>query len=179
MEVDGGRFNCNIETEYENHDELHRPCGLQHEVFASIVTLTLLGKVRKSFFSYELLDSFDKLSSISLFSYDSLKMVNLLEEEHHRFQHLLEDGLTVDQALRLMKLKEVPKTGAHNYNELRIIWEENNCQTLLDVLKIYNSQKVQPGCLAVAKMSKFYNDEHIDLFKQCLTAPGVARELVF
>lgn len=52
-------------------------------------------------------------------------------------------------------------------------------RTMKDYLAYYNKLDVLPFCQAVSKMLHFYTARNIDPFKTCISAPGVARELVF
>lgn len=78
-----------------------------------------------------------------------------------------------------MNIKTPPLTGQANYQRLREIWEERGMRTMKDYLAYYNTLDVLPFCLAVSKMLQFYTARNIDLFKTCISAPGVAREIVF
>lgn len=51
--------------------------------------------------------------------------------------------------------------------------------TMKDFLAYYNNLDVLPFCQAVSKMLHFFSARNIDLFKTCISAPGVARENVF
>lgn len=110
----------------------------------------------------------------------SLKNGNVLEEEYTRYRKLIEiDKYSESVALKKMNLKQKPLTGRENYEKLRAIWEEQNMQTMCDYLMYYNNLDVLPFCKAVMKMLQFYMSRKIDLFKTCISAPGVAREIVF
>lgn len=78
-----------------------------------------------------------------------------------------------------MNLKTPPLTGQANYQRLREIWEERGMRTMKDYLAYYNNLDVLPFCQAVSKMLHFYTARNIDLFKTCISAPGVAREIIF
>ena len=46
-------------------------------------------------------------------------------------------------------------------------------RTMRDYLIYYNNLDVVPFCKAVTKMLEFYMSREIDLFKTCISAPGV------
>ena len=49
----------------------------------------------------------------------SVKRCNVLEEEHTTFQELIDQGKTKQEALQILHLTEVPKTGPENYQWLQ------------------------------------------------------------
>ena len=141
-------------------------------------------ELHKSYFPYEFLTSFAKLDHTELPPYDaffsSLKNCNVLEEEYSRYKTFIEvDKFAENVALKKMNLKRKPLTGREIYRELCAIWRERGMRTMRDYLIYYNNLDVVPFCKAVTKMLEFYMSREIDLFKTCISAPGVAREIVF
>jgi hypothetical protein len=65
------------------------------------------------------------------------------------------------------------------YEYCQKMWEEHNMQTLGDFLCWYNLLDVIPFCEALEKMWNFYVNMKVDIFKDCISIPGVARKLVF
>ncbi len=122
---------------------------------------------KKSFFPYEWLTSADKLQQQYLPSYEefysSLKKANVLEMEYSRW-----DGKG-----------DAPPTGQENYEHLKQIWLELNMTTMKDFLVYYNNLDVGPFVLAVEKMKNFYCDLGVDPFKNAISVPGIARQLLF
>ena len=52
-------------------------------------------------------------------------------------------------------------------------------QTFRDFLRWYNDLDVETFVEAVIKMMEFYHSQDIDLFKDAITVPGIARRLIF
>ena len=66
-----------------------------------------------------------------------------------------------------------------NYKKLQDIWQKENMQTFADFLKWYNNLDVLPFVKATEKLSEFYFQEKIDIFKECISVPGIARKMLF
>ncbi len=124
----------------------------------------------KSYLPYEWLDSVDKLKEPFLPTYDafysSLKNVNTLEAEHAAWQ---EGG----------RVGAEPKTGQENYEDLLKIWIDRGMTTFRDFLEFYNNLDVGPFVTAVTRFQEFYKENHLDVFKVAISAPGLARQLLF
>ena len=116
----------------------------------------------KGFFPYEWFDHCNKLDFTELppaeAFYSSLKGYNVLEKDYMDYMNLLNGGKTQEQALKSLKLKEVPKTLAQNYEFLKEIWRTESMTTFKDFLKWYNDKDVLPTVTAVSNMVKFYHD---------------------
>ena len=65
------------------------------------------------------------------------------------------------------------------YRECQRVWEENGIQNLGEFLKYYNNLDVQPFLSAIAEQSKFYNKNHIDMFKDGIGVPGLTLRYLF
>ena len=52
-------------------------------------------------------------------------------------------------------------------------------QTFTDFLRWYNDLDVGPFVEAVMKMMSFYHSKGINLFKDAITVPGIARKMIF
>lgn len=102
-------------------------------------------------FPYEYFDSFDKLKETKLPPYS-------------QFFSQLKDDFVCTRA---------------EYAELLQVWEKEGMETLYDFLVWYNDLDTAPGVEAVQKMLELYHNKGIDLFKESVSAPGVARKLIF
>ena len=51
--------------------------------------------------------------------------------------------------------------------------------TMLDYLKYYYSLDVGPILKAIEAFKTFFIDQHIDIFKNCISVPGIARKMLF
>ena len=138
---------------------------------------------RKGYFPYEFLDSPTKLTSNCLppmeAFYSSLKGHNVLEEEHLRYQKLIDEGLPEDQVLKKLKIDQPPPTKEVVYLSMQRVWEDNNMTTFADFLRWYNDLDVAPFVEAAQKMQDFYRQKSVDVFKESLSVPGIARKLLF
>ncbi len=79
------------------------------------------GPERKGYFPYEKLTSYDVLEEQAFPSYNDfyskLKNCNTLESERLRFERLLTEGLTQEEALEKMGLTCIPLSGQEEYQE--------------------------------------------------------------
>ena len=64
------------------------------------------------------------------------------------------------------------------YNLVKQTWQENNWQTLRDLLIFYNMIDVGPFVEAITKMKAPYLEEGLDIFKTTFSISGVARLLM-
>ena len=139
--------------------------------------------MKKSYFPYEYFTSIDILNNTHLPEYDkfysSLKNCNVLEEEYNTYNKLLMEGLSQDEALKKMQLDFVPNSGKENYDELCQIWESEKMETFRDFLIYYNNLDTKPFVEGVEKLIAFYHNENVDIFKESITLPGVARKLLY
>ena len=104
---------------------------------------------RKSHFPYEMVTSFDVLERVGpcppYESFESkLKGHNTLEGDRLRYDEMLGRGMTSEEALRRLDLKEVQPTGLQEYQTLRMQWERQGMTCLGDLLRAYNIQDVKP-----------------------------------
>ena len=139
-------------------------------------------KVTKGFFPYEYLDSDDKLNDKELPSYEAfysrLKRGNVLSITHDKYKQLLEEH-SEEESLNILQLTSPPNTGAENYSDLKKLWHDSGFTSLKDLLEYYNNRDVGPFVEAVGKLVRIYKHKNIDLFKGFISAPGVARRLIF
>ena len=124
----------------------------------------------KSYFPYEWFDSVDKLKFQNLPSYDSfyskLKNCNVLNSEHEEWQHKGCKGIE-------------PKNGHTKYQDLLTIWEEKGMSKFEHFLQHYANLDTGPFVQGAEKLQKYYFDMGVDVFKVAISAPGVARRLLF
>ena len=97
-----------------------------------------------------------------------------MEKEFTDFTKLLNSGLSQQEALKKLRLKEVPPSGVENYNYLKVIWEEEQMSTFRDFVKWYNNKDVVPTLEAMQKMMEFYHNKGIDMLKLGCTLPNLA-----
>ena len=74
---------------------------------------------------------------------------------------------------------ENPIKNADDYKELRKIWNDNQMTCFKDYLVYYNNLDTEPFCEALESFLKIYFDEGIDIFKDFITLPGVARKMLY
>ena len=136
----------------------------------------------KGYFPYEWFDNFEKLNYKELpafeYFYSSLKNCNVLEEDYIRYTNLLNEGKTHEQALEIMCLTNRPNTGEENYRELQELWK-NQMSNFKDYLIYYNNLDTEPFVEGIEKLMSYYQNEGIDIFKESITLPGIARKLLY
>ena len=100
----------------------------------------------KGFFPYEWFDDVAKLEQSCLppaeAFFSKLNNFNVLDNEYKQYSQLLNQGVPVHDAMKKLRLKEVPKTREENYQELERIWAEEGMQTFRDFLEWYNVKDV-------------------------------------
>ena len=104
----------------------------------------------KGFFPYEWIDSLDKLEETSL-------------PPHQAFYSSLKNTNITDQ----------------EYIYCQQVWEENEMSTFKDFLVWYNNLDVVPFLEAVEKMSQFWQERKIDMFKDGISVPGLTLKYLF
>ena len=124
----------------------------------------------KSYFPYEWFDDVEKLKFNSLPPYETffskLKNANVLEIEHAEWEIKGRIG-------------HEPETGHSKYKELQKIWENKGMQTFEHFLHHYANLDTGPFVKAAEKLQKYYFQMEVDVFKVAISAPGVARRLLF
>ena len=110
--------------------------------------------------------------------YSSLKGCNVLEEEFNHYSNQISKGFTPDEVLKKMNLKEIPKTGQENYHDLSVLWNDK-MHKFEDFLVYYNNIDTEPFVEGVEKLMTYYHGENVDIFKDSITLPGVARKLLY
>jgi hypothetical protein len=59
------------------------------------------------------------------------------------------------------------------------VWKREGMTTLKDLLIYYNNADVAPFLEAIAKQRTFYEDRHLDMFKQGISVPGLSLRYLF
>ena len=106
--------------------------------------------MKKGVFCYDYLDSEEKLKDTSLPAYEAF------------FSSVKNRNISREE-----------------YEEAQNVWKEQNMETLADFLIYYNNLDVGPFVEGVSRLQKFYFDRFIDVFKIAVSAPGVARRMLF
>ena len=134
------------------------------------------------FFPYEWFDDVAKLEQSCMppaeAFFSKLKNFNVLDNEYQQYSQLLNQGVPVHDAMKKLRLKEVPKTREENYQELERIWAEEGMQTFRDFLEWYNVKDVKPTLEAMVSMMKFYHDRGFDMLKLGCTLPNLANRIL-
>ena len=66
-----------------------------------------------------------------------------------------------------------------DYDHLKDIWSRNNMKTFKDYLMYYNNLDTGPFVIALTNFIDIYKQEGIDIFKDYVTLPGVARKMLY
>jgi hypothetical protein len=128
-------------------------------------------KESKFIFPYEFLSNADKLRQTYLPPYPSeawvstLKQIDLLQHEYDLWVQNGSKGVA-------------PKTGHEKYELINQLWHEKGWETMADYLKYYNSLDTGPMVIGVEKLMDSYMSEGIDIWKECLSTPGISRILL-
>ena len=123
---------------------------------------------KKFFFPYEFLTSYEKLNQSFLPPYPSqewysaLKNVDLLNHDYEQWERSGQRG-------------NPPKTGQENYEMIKETWNENGWTSMRDYLVYYNNCDTIPFVTAVSKLIEMYGVQDVDIFKQTISVPGLAR----
>ena len=122
----------------------------------------------KSYFPYEWFDDVSKLNYTALPPYESfyssLKNGNVLQLEYDEWE---------------AAVKNKPKNGQEKYQDLLNIWTSHTMSTFEDFLKYYANLDTGPFVKGAEKLQKYYFDMGVDVFKIAISAPGIARRLLF
>ena len=110
-------------------------------------------------FKFEWFDHIDKLDAQTLPPYEA-------------FHSNLKNTNVLDESM-------VGKHGRLNYEKILNIWKDQKMSSFKDYLAYYNNLDVQPFIEAVEKMQRFYFQKKVDIFKDTVSVPGVARKLLF
>ena len=114
------------------------------------------------------------------FSYDKFLKAYIIQQIKFFFPYeyctsldVLNEGLPSHEAF----YSDLKKTNISEdeYNLVKQTWQENNWQTLRDLLIFYNMIDVGPFVEAITKMRAPYLEEGLDIFKTTFSISGVAR----
>ena len=88
-------------------------------------------------------------------------------------------GLLESEALVNLKLCKVLLTKQETYNHLQHTWKSNHMHTVQGYLEWYNNLNVLPFIETVKKMHNCYRGKRVNLFREAISVPGIARSLLF
>ena len=124
----------------------------------------------KSYLPYEWFDDVAKLNYESLPPYEAfyskLKNANVLQMEYTEWQAAGASGTP-------------PKDGRGKYEELLQIWRDKDMSRFEHFLEYYANLDTGPFVQAAEKLQQYYFNMNVDVFKVAISAPGVARQLLF
>ena len=128
-------------------------------------------KESKFIFPYEFLTDVELLQQNHLPPYPSnawhstLKQVDLLQQEY-------------DDWIINGSRGEAPLNGLQKYEVIQAKWDREGWENMADYLKYYNSCDTGPMVQGVEKLMQSYIEQEIDIWKECLSTPGVSRILL-
>ena len=136
--------------------------------FASEETRNRVGD--KSYFPYEYVDTFERLSERQLPPYEAfysrLRRTNILDSDYRR--HIARGGLGHD----------APPTGQEVYSALLDLWTRRGWTTVGDYLRYYNLQDVIPFLEAVIVYSRQLQSRGVDMVRDAISLPGLAKHIL-
>ena len=66
-----------------------------------------------------------------------------------------------------------------DYTRCQAVWRDNEMKTLREYLVWYNNRDMTPFLEAIDKQAAFYHDQHIDIFKDGISVPGLTLLYLF
>ena len=72
-----------------------------------------------------------------------------------------------------------PLRTAEDYHKLKEIWSSQGMQTFKDYLIYYNYRDKRPFVTTLSSFISIYTEQKIDIFKDFIVMPGVARKLLY
>jgi hypothetical protein len=177
------KYSCLANNKLRFLDMLsYLPAGTSYDKF--LVTFKIQQRKRK--FCLEFFDSIEKFDYPNLppkeAYYSELKQCNVLENDTFtKFTQLTQtEQKTTDEALKLLQLDEAPTSSIDdNYEQLLRVWDEQHMNTCRDYLEWYNNLDVGPFVTGVLEYKHYFVDLEVDLFKDCISIPGLARQMMF
>eukprot|EP00794_Sanderia_malayensis_P016523 gene16523-biopygen12200 len=135
---------------------------------------------RKSYFPYEYVNTYEKLSETHMPPYESffstLTQSNWLEDElqtwrlkNHCFFNDDDDDDDDDNR---------PASGCEKYRRLCEMWEEKGFRTLGDFLCDYNLKDVRPFLRSVENYALQLREKGVDKFRDGISLPGLAKAIL-
>ena len=138
----------------------------------------------KSYFPYEYLSSYARLSETELPPYDAyfskLRQENQLDSEYQTFL-VQRVGLPRDtdkKSLCADDFAAAPETGHEKYDKLKQLWKDKEWQTIADYLKYYNVQDVVPFLVGVCNYAKEIRNKKVDVVRDAISFPGLAKQIL-
>ena len=126
---------------------------------------------RKQYFPYEFLTTEDELSSTSIPLYECfysrLKGCNVLEDVEDHWKKV---GCPTEMEFSSCREK---------YKMIKGIWVEKGMRTMKDYLSFCNIADVTPLLEAIEALRKLYEKMGVDILKDTLSIPGVARTILY
>ena len=93
----------------------------------------------KDYFPYEWFDDPEKLNNTQYLSFETfcskLRNNNPLEKDYSDFRSLIDEGLTSETAMSLLKLKQPPAIGQQNYQWFTSVWQQEDIPNFKDFLR--------------------------------------------
>ena len=119
------------------------------------------------------------------FSYDKyLKAYGCdLQKGHFPYEYMdgigkLEDRALPPQEAFYSRLKN-EGISDEDYARCHAVWRDNGMKTMHDFLVWYNNRDVEPFLQAIHKQFAFYQQQNIDMFKDCISVPGLTLLYLF
>ena len=106
-----------------------------------------------------------------------------LEKGHFPYEYMNDLCKLDDQALPTQTafFSQLKNEGISDtdYAACQAVWRDNRMTTMRDYLIWYNNRDVEPFLEAIAKQATFYHDQHIDIFKDGISVPGLTLLYLF
>jgi len=113
---------------------------------------------KKAFFPYEYFQDISQLNETKLPPLGQAWWSSLKNKS------ILDDGI---------------KSIEENYAWLEETWEKEQMKTFKDFLIWYNNLDVYPFIKALSRLCEFYFEKGVDIFKESISVPGIARKMIF
>ena len=127
--------------------------------------------------------AFEKHVSNGMSELDALQTIGSISKSQYRAIQLCmsqNEKLGVFGAMSELGMEEsYVKTGEDNYNMIRGVWRDHGMVDLRCMLRYYNNLDTLPMCLGVNKLLSYYEGFGVDLFKDCISLPGVSKRVMF
>ena len=106
-----------------------------------------------------------------------------LQKGHFPYEYMdgvgkLDDRALPPQSAFFSQLKNEGISDA-DYARCQTVWRDNGMTTMRDYLVWYNNRDVTPFLEAIDKQAAFYHDQHIDIFKDGISVPGLTLLYLF
>ena len=106
-----------------------------------------------------------------------------LQKGHFPYEYMdgvgkLDDRALPPQSAFFSQLKNEGISDA-DYARCQTVWRDNGMTTMRGYLVWYNNRDVTPFLEAIDKQAAFYHDQHIDIFKDGISVPGLTLLYLF